>query len=116
MGDFDILYQHRSALKSRILVDFIVELTNGKPLELPEVQEDDAWILFVDGSSNARGCGLGLVVISLEKDVLERSIRLGFKASNNDVEYEALVNGLKMAIELGIPKLKVCLDLQLCNK
>jgi ribonuclease HI len=32
-------------------------------------------------------------------------IRLHFPASNNVVEYEALVNGLRIAIELGVRRL-----------
>lgn len=69
--------------------------------------------MFVDGSSNARGCKLGIVIFSPKKDILARSIRLGFKASNNDAKYEALINGLKLAMELGILRIKVCLDSQL---
>ena len=34
-------------------------------------------------------------------------VRLHFAASNNTAEYEALVNGLQIAIELGVRRLNV---------
>jgi ribonuclease HI len=40
-------------------------------------------------------------------------VRLHFPASNNVVEYEALINGLRIAIELGIRWLDIWGDLQL---
>ena len=40
-------------------------------------------------------------------------IRIHFAASNNVAEYEALVNGLKIAIELGVRRLDVRGDSQL---
>jgi hypothetical protein len=40
-------------------------------------------------------------------------LRLHFPASNNVVEYEALVNGLRIAIELGVRRLDTCGDSQL---
>lgn len=100
-------------MKSQVLANFVVELTEGKSLELPKIRKDDEWILHIDGLSNARGCGIGLVIVSPKKDVLERSIRLGFRASNNDTEYKALINSLKMAAELKIQELNVLFNSQL---
>ncbi|XP_073111211.1 uncharacterized protein [Elaeis guineensis] len=45
--------------------------------------------------------------------VTEHALRFDFKASNNQAEYEALVAGLKLALELGIDRLKVFSDSQL---
>lgn len=42
--------------------------------------------------SNARGSGVGIILISLEGLRLEKSLRLGFNASNNEAEYEALMS------------------------
>ena len=39
---------------------------------------------------------MGLVVISLDKIIIEKSLRLGFSAINNEVEYEALLVGMTM--------------------
>lgn len=55
------------------------------------------WMLFVDRASNAKGSGVGVVLISLEKEVLEYSLHSTFPSSNNMVEYEALLAGMKLA-------------------
>jgi ribonuclease HI len=49
----------------------------------------------------------GLVFISPLGVRVRYAIRLHFPASNNVAEYEALVNGLHITIELGIKRLDV---------
>ena len=44
---------------------------------------------------------------------LEYALRFKFKASNNEVEYEALIIGLKLAKEVRVKRLKVFSDSQL---
>ena len=39
---------------------------------------------------------MGLVLVSPEKIAFEKSLRLGFSATNNEVEYEALLVGMAM--------------------
>ena len=39
---------------------------------------------------------MGLVLISLEKITIEKSLRLSFLAINNEVKYEALLVGMTM--------------------
>ena len=45
---------------------------------------------------NQRGPGIGLVVISQDKIIIEISLRLGFSTINNEAEYEALLVGMTM--------------------
>ena len=45
--------------------------------------------------------------------MLKQAITLGFKASNNEGEYEALLVGLRMAKELAVKKLTIPSDSQL---
>ena len=47
------------------------------------------------------GSGTGVVLISPDGSRLRYAIRLHFLASDNTVEYEALINGLHITIELG---------------
>ena len=63
--------------------------------------ENRSWRVFVDGASSAMGVGSGIVIITPEGIRLEHSFRLGFKASNNEAEYEALISRLKTALDLG---------------
>ena len=53
------------------------------------------------------GAGAGLLFVSPLGVHVRYVIRIHFAASNNVVEYEALVNGLKIAIELGVRRLDV---------
>ena len=44
---------------------------------------------------------MGLVLISLEGITIEKSLRLGFSATNNEAKYEALLEGMSMIQKLG---------------
>ena len=50
----------------------------------------------MDGTANQKGSSIGLVLISPEKLIMEKSLRLGFSAMNNETEYEALLEGMSM--------------------
>ena len=54
------------------------------------------WEVYVDGASNQKGSGVGLVLMSSEKVVIEKSLRLDFSTTNNEAEYEALLEGIAM--------------------
>jgi ribonuclease HI len=62
--------------------------------------------MYFDGSLMKTGAGVGLLFISPLGKHVRYVIRLHFPASNNVAEYEALVNGLHIAVELGVR----CLD------
>ena len=55
----------------------------------------------MDGAANQRQVGLGLVLISPEEITIEKSLRLGFSATNNEAEYEALLIGMSMVQKMG---------------
>lgn len=59
------------------------------------------WEVYTDRVSNWRGAGIGIVLIIPEKLVMEKSLRLGFLATNNEAEYEALRAGVTMVKQLG---------------
>ena len=58
--------------------------------------------MYFDGSLMKKGTGVGLVFVSLLGVRMRYAIRIHFPVSNNVVEYKTLVNGLHIAIELGI--------------
>ena len=62
------------------------------------------------GASNARGVGIGIVIVSPGGIKLEHSFRLGFQASNNEVEYEAFLVGLRAALSLEVADLEIRSD------
>jgi ribonuclease HI len=69
--------------------------------------------MYFDGSLMKIGAGAGLLFVSPLGRHLCYVIRLHFPASNNVAEYEALVNGLRIAIELGVRRLDARGDSQL---
>ncbi|XP_074313889.1 uncharacterized protein LOC141649088 [Silene latifolia] len=66
--------------------------------------------LYIDGISNARGAGVGMVLRSPKGDMMVQAVRCEFKALNNEAEYEALILGMQMAQGLKVRKLRVYSD------
>ena len=71
------------------------------------------WEVYVDGASNQKGSGVGLVLVSPEKVVIEKSLRLDFSATNNEAEYEALVEGMAMVQRMGGKSIRLFSDSRL---
>ena len=69
--------------------------------------------MYCDESSNQRGCGAGVVIMTPEEAIIEQAIKLGFDASNNEAEYEALLIGLRNALHLDARRLLVFYDSKL---
>ena len=67
----------------------------------------------MDGAANQRGAGLGLVLISPEEIIIQKSLRLGFSATNNEAEYEALLMGISMVQKMGGKIAELFLDSRL---
>lgn len=111
LGEFDIQYIPRMVVKAQAIVDFISKLTplsnnNGEHAE-------QWWSLHVDDSTNAKGGGASLVLKSLDGRMFSHTLHFGFKATNNEAKYEALVFGLKLARELQVRNIEVFTDSQL---
>ncbi|KAG7552152.1 Reverse transcriptase domain [Arabidopsis thaliana x Arabidopsis arenosa] len=110
LSEYDIQFRTRTSLKSQVLADFLIEL----PLVSMEDKENEGpWILHVDGASSKQGSGIGIRLQSPFGEVIEQSFRLAFNASNNEAEYESLLAGLRLAIGIGITKLRTFCDSQL---
>ena len=79
-------------------MNFVAEWTEVQ-LPTPDVSHE-YWTMYFDESVMAPGLGAGVVLISPDGSRLCYAICLHFLASNNVAEYEALINGLRIAIEL----------------
>jgi ribonuclease HI len=101
----DIEFQPRTAIKTQALVDFVSEWTEHQVLDNPEITE--VWKMYFDGLLKLQGAGAGILFIAPEGEQLKYALQLLFTASNNAVEYEALIHRLSIAISLGIRKLMV---------
>ena len=109
LGAFDIKYMPHTSIKGQVLADLVAEFaecpkeTEGGSEKLGEglvgvasVQCLPPWELYVDGATNQRGSGVGLVLVSPERITIEKSLRLNFLATNNEAEYEVLLMGMMM--------------------
>lgn len=75
----------------------MVEFTNQPLGDEGDKPEGSIWVIYMNGSTNGRRRGTGLVLTSLEGLEMEYAIRLSFKATNNKVKYEAVVASLGIA-------------------
>jgi hypothetical protein len=91
------------AIKSQVLADFVAEWVDTQ-LPIAPIRPE-VWTMYFDGSLMKTGGGAGLLFISPLGKHLRYVMRLHFPASSNVAEYEALVNGLRIAIELGVRRL-----------
>jgi hypothetical protein len=99
MGE-TLAYAPRKVIKSQILAHFVTEWTDTQ-LPPPQIQVE-CWTLYFDGSVMKTGAGAGLLFISPLGEHMRYTVRLHFPTSNNMAEYEALLCGLRIAIETGI--------------
>ncbi|XP_063948111.1 uncharacterized protein LOC108203333 [Daucus carota subsp. sativus] len=123
LGQFDLEYKPRATIKGQALADFLLEFEddtqewaivpyspNVEPINGLLVEDDTWWNLHVDGAVNSDGAGVGIVLVNPGGCRLLSAIHLGFPATNNDAEYEALINGLSLAMEMKARNLIVYSD------
>ena len=126
LGAFNIKYMPDTYVKGQVLVDLVAEFAESplrneiesrgmdkKSIGIVSLQEPLSWKVYVDGVANQRGSGVGLVLISPEKITIEKSLRLGFSATNNEAEYEALLIEMAMVHKMGGKVVEIFLDSRL---
>ncbi|GKV35996.1 hypothetical protein SLEP1_g44183 [Rubroshorea leprosula] len=110
LGEFQIAFQQRSTIRAQALADFVVECTSN---QVEPNSEAETWTLYVDGSSNNKGSGVGAVLTGPDGFRSEHALKFNFQATNNVAEYEALLLGLRLAAELKVKRLQINSDSQL---
>ena len=109
LSEFDIRYRPRTAIKGQVVADFIAEFTHE---EDKGAEESPLWSIYTDGSSNRLTGKAGIVLLSPEGDAIECMVRLDFPATNNELEYEALIAGLDLAKAEGAARVVIYCDSQ----
>nr|GEV42486.1 reverse transcriptase domain-containing protein [Tanacetum cinerariifolium] len=113
LGEHDIQYRPRTSVKGQILADFIMERPeDDTPMEDME-ELPDPWILFTDGSSCINSSKVGLIITNPKGMEFTYALRFIFKATNNEVEYEALIAGLRISGQMGVQNLQENVDSKL---
>lgn len=116
---FDIKFQSRPSIKAQILTDFLIECTiSNKPTESEATESSElmssppsslnsTWEIYVNESSNSEG---SVVIINPERIITVHGLCLKFSATNNEVEYETLLEELEINKELEVQDLRVYSD------
>ncbi|VFQ85581.1 unnamed protein product [Cuscuta campestris] len=115
ISQYNVEFRPRPSIKGQALADFQVECT-AREMTRAQIEtrvENDWWVMSIDGSSGARSCGADIVLITPENFRIYYAIRFQFRISNNEAEYEALINGLKILSKLGVSRVQVYSDSRL---
>ena len=111
LTEYEIIYIPQKAIKGQALADFLVD---HPILTIWEISDDfldeeifyvnifPSWMMFFDGLARFDGTGVGVVFVLPQRQILPYSFVLSERCSNNVVEYQALIIGLQMAIEMKI--------------
>jgi ribonuclease HI len=97
----------------------ILEMEHSEILEKVQDMENQEnlfevyWRMSFDGACSSSGSGVGIFLIILEKIMHPHAIRLEFVCTNNESEYEALIQGMILAQEMKIEHLIVIGDSKL---
>jgi RNase H-like domain found in reverse transcriptase/Reverse transcriptase-like len=128
LTEFDITYTPQKAIKGQALADFLAAhpIQDDSPLkcdfsneEILHIEEGNPiWELYFDGASSIRpitglGIGVGLVFVTPEGGIIRHSLALTEPCTNNEAEYEALIAGLELSLELEIKVIRIFGDSQL---
>ncbi|OMP01243.1 hypothetical protein COLO4_12027 [Corchorus olitorius] len=103
LSEFSLNFVPQKAVKGQALADFLAD--HPCQVTLPKLDETMLvepipWILEFDGSKTELGAGAGIVLTSPSGKIFKFSFSLLFKCSNNQAEYEALIAGLELLIDL----------------
>ncbi|XP_070013789.1 uncharacterized protein [Nicotiana sylvestris] len=110
--EFDIIYVIRTAMKAQALANHLAEnlvddeyqtlntyFLDEEVNSVEVIPEDiNAWKMFFDGAVNAKGVGIGPILISPTGQHYPATARLWFFCTNNTTEYEACIMGMNMEL------------------
>nr|XP_043611871.1 uncharacterized protein LOC122583543 [Erigeron canadensis] len=120
LGEHEIEFRGRHAIKGQILADFITDVQESKDtetysasLEVIGTVERDLRKLYTDEAASSDGCGAGPMLVNPEEKEFTYALNFEFIVTNNEAEYEALLAGLRMARDMKIRSIQVYVDSQL---
>ncbi|KAL4028108.1 hypothetical protein IC575_011301 [Cucumis melo] len=122
LQQYDIVYISQKAIKGQALADFLANHPIRSDWKLCKDLPDDEvfftemvepWTMYFDGAPRRSGAGAGIVLISPEKHMLPYSFALAELCSNNVAEYQALIIGLQMALEIRVSFIEIYGDSKL---
>jgi hypothetical protein len=98
------LHKYKILHCTRIDVSNCINVNKTSDLELNA--NKGLWFLFFDGSKSNEGAGVGCILQDPKGNKTMIACRLEFQCTNNIVEYDALIQCLRKAIDLKVKKSK----------
>ncbi|KAF5191958.1 Rvt_3 domain-containing protein [Thalictrum thalictroides] len=121
LGKFSLDFEQKRSKKSQVIANFLADFpVEDKSWDVdiivnPQLQraspEDlmhtiNQWRIIINGSIK-ESIAISVVIITTDNTRIQFSEELGFPATNNDAEYEAILMGLQMAFNLHVLDLTV---------
>ncbi|XP_045798024.1 uncharacterized protein LOC123892265 [Trifolium pratense] len=102
------------AVKGQIVADFLADHSVAE-VSITYV-ESEPWMLYFDGSRHKHSTGIRILIISPLRIPTKFKYKINGTCSNNEAEYEALIAGLKILLDLGAKHVKIRGDSELIIK
>ncbi|KAG9444317.1 hypothetical protein H6P81_015657 [Aristolochia fimbriata] len=125
VSEFEINFVPQRAIKGQALANFLadhpVSAQWGLTEEFPDeeiflVEVLPPWEIYFDGAARRNGAGAGVLFVSPRRDLISYLFVLTKNCSNNEAEYQAILLGLGMAVEMKLPQLNIFDDSALVIK
>ncbi|XP_027157300.1 uncharacterized protein LOC113758771 [Coffea eugenioides] len=117
---FKILYGAAKAIKGQVLADFLADYPMPAEWELIDELLDEevfmiesSWSMYFDGATHHDGTGVGVIFYTPQANILLYSFTLTRQCSNNVAEYQALILGFEIAVDMKQLHLRVYGDSKL---
>ncbi|XP_028060408.1 uncharacterized protein LOC114264016 [Camellia sinensis] len=136
LQQFAIEYVLQRAVKGQALADFLAAhpIPDDSPLvtdlpdeEVMQVEIQKGWEMYFDGVSRSpdgkkqenpknNKVGIGIVFVTPDNAIITHSFALSEGCSNNEAEYEAVIAGLELALQIPIEELSIYGDSELVRR
>ena len=110
---YDLEYVSQQSIKGQAIADQLADFPLAEEVKAEDdfpdeqicnIQQSPVWNLFFDGSKNMAGIGIGILLITPEKEMIPFSLKLDFQCTHNMAEYEALIQGLKILLDFNVKR------------
>ena len=120
LNEYSLEFKPTQSIKAQALANFVVECsfynlqdsnleeqltTRNNSCQLTHNDESDLWSVYIDGLSAREG--VRILLIRPGKGKFRYSIKFMFLITNSVTEYEALLEGFRLAKKIRVEKLTV---------
>jgi ribonuclease HI len=123
LSQFDITFVPQKSIKGQALANFLAAhpIPDEFPIDgdLPDEEVfatsilNPSWKMYFDGACRRSGAGAGVVFVTPDENIIPYSFTLTTAVSYNAAEYEALIIGLEIALNMRLDTLSIYGDSQL---